>query len=107
MSERRTGWWIVKTQWGDTFPAYCGDDGRMDVPTFHYDRPLTVEHCELEFVCFVPLHLMVAAPELLAACQAALDYFNETRSGREWRDNGGEEPDLLRAAINKAEGRGE
>ena len=55
--------------------------------------------------CSAPL--IAAAPELLAACQAALDYFNETRSGREWRDNGGEEPDLLRAAINKAEGRGE
>lgn len=77
MSERRTGWWIVKTQWGDTFPAYCGDDGRMDVPTFHYDRPLTVEHCELEFVCFVPLHLMVAAPELLAALKLAVDIMQE------------------------------
>lgn len=49
--------------------------------------------------------LIAAAPDLLAACQAALDYFNETRSGREWRDNGGEEPGLLRDAINKAEGK--
>jgi len=44
------------------------------------------------------------AMELLAACQLALEYFNETRSGREWRDNGGEEPGVLRDAINKAEG---
>jgi|LakMenEpi03Aug12_release.lakeMendotaPanAssembly.Ray.scaffolds.fasta_scaffold298614_5 hypothetical protein len=50
--------------------------------------------------------LFAAAPDLLAACQLALDYFNETRNGREWRDNGGEEPGVLRDAINKAEGRG-
>jgi hypothetical protein len=50
--------------------------------------------------------LMAAAPDLLAACQSALDYFNETRSGREWRDNGGNEPDLLRSAVAKAKGRG-
>jgi hypothetical protein len=49
---------------------------------------------------------MAAAPDLLAACQSALDYFNETRSGREWRDNGGNEPDLLRSAVAKAKGRG-
>lgn len=53
------------------------------------------------------LGLIKAAPELLAACRLALDYFNETRNGREWRDNGGEEPMVLRDAINKAEGRGE
>lgn len=49
--------------------------------------------------------LVAAAPELLAACRLALDYFNETRNGREWRDNGGEEPMVLRKAINEAEGR--
>jgi hypothetical protein len=48
---------------------------------------------------------MAAGRELLAACRAAMDYFNETRSGREWRDSGGEEPSMLAAAIAKAEGR--
>jgi hypothetical protein len=51
--------------------------------------------------------LIAAAPELLAACRMALDYFNETRNGRDWRDNGGEEPRVLATAIAKAEGRGE
>lgn len=46
--------------------------------------------------------MLQAVPDLIAACQSALDYFNETRSGREYRDNGGNEPDLLRAAIAKA-----
>jgi hypothetical protein len=55
------------------------------------------------------VRVMAASPELLAACCAVLDYFNETRSGREWRDNGGNEPSLLAAAIAKAtqEERGE
>jgi hypothetical protein len=48
--------------------------------------------------------LLAAAPELLAACKAALDYFNTTQHGNCWRDAGGEEPDLLLAAILKAEG---
>ena len=51
--------------------------------------------------------LLAAAPELLAACKAALAYFHTTDHGNCWRDAGGEEPDLLLAAIRKAEGRGE
>lgn len=49
-------------------------------------------------------HLLAAAPELLEACRLALDYFNYTRSGREWRDSGGEETAKLLEAINKATG---
>ena len=49
--------------------------------------------------------LLAAAPELLAACKAALAYFDTTNHGNCWRDAGGEEPDLLLAAIAKAEGR--
>lgn len=49
--------------------------------------------------------LIAAAPELLAACREALAYFNTTDHGNGWRDAGGEEPDILAAAIAKAEGR--
>ncbi len=49
--------------------------------------------------------LLAAAPDLLAACKAALAYFDTTDHGNCWRDAGGEEPDLLLAAIRKAEGR--
>jgi hypothetical protein len=49
--------------------------------------------------------LLAAAPEMLAACKAALAYFDTTDHGNCWRDAGGEEPDLLLAAIRKAEGR--
>jgi hypothetical protein len=50
--------------------------------------------------------LIAAAPELLAACKYALSYFHQTRSGVDWRDAGGEEPEILAAAIAKAEGGG-
>lgn len=49
--------------------------------------------------------IIAAAPDLLAACRLALYYFSETRSGREWIDNGGQEVVALRDAIGKAEGR--
>lgn len=49
--------------------------------------------------------LIAAAPDLLAACRLALYYFSETRSGREWIENGGQEVVALRDAIGKAEGR--
>lgn len=48
--------------------------------------------------------LIAAAPELLKAAIAALDFFNETRVGREWIEQGGTEADELLAAIRKAEG---
>ena len=43
------------------------------------------------------------APAMLAALKACDAYFNQTRSGREWRDNGGSEPLVVRAAITQAE----
>lgn len=100
MSEKKTGWWMVKTKWGDTFPAHCGNDGRLDVPTFHYDCPMTVGDCELEFLFALPERLMLAAPELLAA----LKYMVENAEAEGW--SGLMLSDAV-AAINKAEGRGE
>lgn len=51
--------------------------------------------------------LIASSPDLLAACKDALDYFMSTRHGRDWRQNGGTEHELLAEAIAKAEGRGE
>lgn len=39
---------------------------------------------------------------LLAACETALAYFEDTRHGREWIESGGMEAAELRAAICKA-----
>ena len=47
---------------------------------------------------------LAAAPAMLAALKAVHAYFNQTRSGREWRDNGGSEPQVVRDAITQAEG---
>lgn len=47
--------------------------------------------------------LIARAPELLEACVAALGFFNETRAGREWEEQGGTEPEQLRAALKGLE----
>lgn len=48
--------------------------------------------------------LRAAAPKLLKAVNAALDFFNETRVGREWEEQGGTEPQELRAALAEVAG---
>ena len=75
------------------------EDGDFVATTLKYDEAVGTQQD------YDNAKLIAAAPELLAACHLALDYFNETRNGREWRDNGGEEPGVLRDAINKAEGK--
>jgi hypothetical protein len=109
MSEKKTGWWMVKTKWGDTFPAHCGNDGRLDVPTFYYDCPMTVEDCELEFLFALPERLMLAAPELLAALNDLMDLYGIGQLVIEGEPDDGFDPvvDAAFKAIDKAEGRGE
>lgn len=46
--------------------------------------------------------LCEAAPGLLAAAEKALSFFNRTRAGREWTEQGGGEAKALADAIAKA-----
>ena len=54
----------------------------------------------IKHVLLCPLH--AAAPDLLAACVAVLSYFDQTRHGIEWSQQGGQEAEQLRAALAKA-----
>lgn len=43
-----------------------------------------------------------ASRELLEACEIAINYFEDTRHGREWIESGGVEAKVLRKAIRNA-----
>ena len=53
-------------------------------------------------VCRKPISQQ-AARALLVAAESALAYFDETRAGRQWQEQGGPEPKRLRAAIAACE----
>ena len=44
------------------------------------------------------------AQKLVVACEVALQYFEDTRHGREWTQNGGLEAENLRSALAEARG---
>lgn len=85
-------------------------------PDKHGIRIVDVQDCTIATVWRNPLdppewaednaRLIVNAKKLFAAAVAALDFFNETRAGQEWEQQGGTEPEQLREVIAAIEGRG-
>ena len=72
-------------------------------PTPAIGHEETQENWQQEILCQLE-HIESVAQKLIDACEVALQYFEDTRHGREWTQNGGLEAENLRSALAEARG---